>query len=65
MFSWCTPRKSSLQHDPNQTDDRASHSVSLPLSRDLSLYPLDSHSTPVAKDYLSYTFGIMDHAALE
>ena len=44
-----------------------SPSVSLPLSgRDLSLLcPLTSHSTPFAKDYSSYKFGIMDHVVLE
>lgn len=28
-------------------------------------YPLSSHSTPFAKDYLSNKFGIMDHVVLE
>lgn len=28
-------------------------------------YSLSSHSTPFTKDYLSYKFGIMDHAVLE
>lgn len=59
MFSLCAQSTFSLQHDPNQTDDRVSLSVPLPLS-----YPLTSHS-PFAKDYLSYQFGIMDHAVLE